>query len=174
MSKKVFSQLFHSPLAEISNLALSAVLTFIVIFVDWIKCGFSLNIPIDLSHMCLTVSHWVVPHWSVATHFTYEAVIHRVSLHYHKRWVCLSPSISISCRPHPWILVCSVHIQLLWWARLTAKKMPPFPLLLLWVVVTQRSVIPKVHPTCRIFWRFMFFCHILLFVCLVYWWSDGL
>ena len=27
MSKKVFSQLFHSPLAEISNLALSAVLT---------------------------------------------------------------------------------------------------------------------------------------------------
>jgi len=28
-SKKVFSQLFHSPLAEISNLALSAVLTFL-------------------------------------------------------------------------------------------------------------------------------------------------
>jgi len=38
MSKKVFSQLFHSLLAEISNLALSAVLTFfslIIIFVDW-------------------------------------------------------------------------------------------------------------------------------------------
>jgi len=34
MSKKVFSQLFHSPLAEISNLALSAVLTFLYQLVD--------------------------------------------------------------------------------------------------------------------------------------------
>jgi len=62
--KEVFSQLFHSSLAEISNLALSAVLTsFIVIFTDWQKCGFSLNIPADLSlYLCLSLSHSVVPH----------------------------------------------------------------------------------------------------------------
>jgi len=59
------------------------------------------------------------------------------SLHKHSEWVCLSPSIHISCRWHLWILVCLVHIQPLWLARLTAKKMPLFPLLLLWVVVTQ-------------------------------------
>jgi len=30
----------------------------IVIFVDWQKCGFGLNIPTDLSHyLCLRVSH---------------------------------------------------------------------------------------------------------------------
>ena len=30
--------------------------------------------------ICASVSHRVVPHWSVATQFTYEAVIHRVCL----------------------------------------------------------------------------------------------
>ena len=54
---------------------------FKIVFVDWQKCGFDLNISIDLSHyLCLRVSHWVVPHWSVTTQFTYEAVIHRVCL----------------------------------------------------------------------------------------------
>ena len=42
----------------------SVDISFIVLFVDWQKCGFSLNIPADLSHyLCLRVSHWVVPHW---------------------------------------------------------------------------------------------------------------
>ena len=41
-------------------------------FADWQKCGFSLNISTDLSHyLCLRVSHWVLPHWSVTNQFTY-------------------------------------------------------------------------------------------------------
>jgi len=62
------------------------------------------------------------------------------------QWVCTSPSIHISCRWYPWILVCFLYIQSLLLARLTAKKMPLFPLLLffplllLHVVVTQGSV----------------------------------
>jgi len=47
-----------------------------------------------------------------------------LSLHKHSGWVWLSPSVHISCKRHPWILVCLVHIQLLWLARLTVKKMP--------------------------------------------------
>jgi len=35
MSKNVFSQLFHSPFAQLSNLAMSAVLTFKIVFIDW-------------------------------------------------------------------------------------------------------------------------------------------
>ena len=31
--------------------------SFNVIFVDWQKCEFSLNIPRDLSHLCLGVPH---------------------------------------------------------------------------------------------------------------------
>ena len=62
--------------------------------------------------------------------------------------VCLSHSIHISCRLHRWILVCLVHIQSLWLARLRAKKMPLFPLLLLLVVVTQGPFLPKIDHGC--------------------------
>jgi len=63
----------------------SADFSFKIIFVDWQKCGFCRNTSTHLSHyLCLRVSHWVVPHWSVTTQFTYEAVVHRV---------CLSKSI---------------------------------------------------------------------------------
>jgi len=77
-------------------------------------------------------------------------------------WVCLSPSIHISCRLHRLILVYSIHIQSLWLARMTAKKMPLFPLLLLLVVVTQGSFPPKVHHRC--FCIFHFSLVVLFFV----------
>jgi len=36
--------------------------SFIVIFIDWLKCGFGLNIPTDLSHyVCLSLSLSCVP-----------------------------------------------------------------------------------------------------------------
>ena len=155
----------QSPCRDIQPCIVSSFdFSFIVIFIDWQKRGFGLNIPTDLSHyLCFRVSHWVVPHWSVATLFIYEAVIQSLSLHNHSRWVCLSPSIHISCRWHPWIIVCLVHIQSLWLARLTAKKVPLFPLLLLWVVVTQGSFLPQVHHGC--FWILHFSPVILCFSC---------
>ena len=39
---------------------------------------FGRNTSTDLSYLCLRVSIWVVPHWSVSTQLAYEAVIHRV------------------------------------------------------------------------------------------------
>jgi len=97
-----------------------------------------------------------------------------LSLHKHSDWVSgyafHLPSISHAERLHLWILYYSVHIQSLWLARLTAKKMPLIPLLLLWVVVTQGSFPPKVHHGCFSF----FFCRILFFMCLVNCWSEGL
>ena len=82
-----------------------------------------------------------------------------LSLHKPSEWVCVSPSVHISCRLHLWILVYSVHIQSLWLARLTAKKMPLFLLLLLWIVVTQGSFPPKVHQGCFfIFLLYYVFC----------------
>jgi len=63
-----------------------------------------------------------------------------------------------------------VHIQLLWLARLTTKKMPLFPLLLLWAVVTWGLV--PLNSSSRLFWHFAFFsCHILFFVV---WYIVGL
>jgi len=80
--------------------------SFRIVFIDLQKCEFGLNIDTDLSHILyLRVSHWVVPHWSAATQFAYEAAIHSLSLHKHSGWVCRLPSINISCRWHPWILV---------------------------------------------------------------------
>jgi len=146
MSKKVFSQsqLFHSPLAVISNLALSAVLTFFFhSHFRWLaEVGFGLNIPIDLSHyLCLRVSHWVVPHWSVATQFTYVMRLWSTELvSQQAQWVGMPFTF------HPYLMQtastysCLVHTQSLWLPRLTAKKMPIFSLLFLWVVVTQGSV----------------------------------
>ena len=119
MSNNVFWQLFHSPLAEISNFALSAALNFL-------SKSFSLigrNVGSILTSLqpsliiCASrVSHWVVRHWCVTTQFTYEAVIHRIclELHKHSGWVCRSPSICISGRWHWWIRVCLVHIQSLY------------------------------------------------------------
>jgi len=79
--------------------------SFIVIFIDWQMCGFGLNIPAALSHyQCLRMSHWVASHWSVTTHFTWGCDPQSLSIHKHSRWVCLSPSIHISCRWHQWIL----------------------------------------------------------------------
>ena len=101
----------------------------------------SLSVPQSLSLSCasLKCSHLVCI-WGCDPQ--------NLSLHKHSEWVCLSPSIHISCRSHLWILVYSVHIQSLWLARLAAKKMPLFTLLLLLVVVTERSFPPKVHHRC--------------------------
>ena len=98
----------------------------------------SLSVPQSLSLSCasLMCSHLVCI-WGCDPQ--------NLSLHKHSEWICLSPSIHISCRLHLWILVYSVHIQSIWLARLTAKKMPLVPLLLLLVVVTQGSFLPKVH-----------------------------
>jgi len=49
-----------------------------IVFVDWQKCGFSLNISTDLSHY-LCLSHWLTSNWSVTTQFTNKALIHRAS-----------------------------------------------------------------------------------------------
>jgi len=139
---------------------------FWVVFIDWQKHGCCLNISTDLSHyLCLRVSYWVVPHWCATAQFTHEAVIHSLSLHKHSGWVCPSPSIHISCRWNPWILVCLVHIQSLLLARLLAKKIPFFPLLLLWVVVTQGPV-PQIlcYSNCSIL------CSSLVIVCFLWIW----
>ena len=62
-AKELFSQLFHSLLTEISNLALSDILTLKFIFINWQKCGFYLDIFTDLSrYLCLRIPYWVVPH----------------------------------------------------------------------------------------------------------------
>jgi len=62
MSKNVFSQLLPSPLAEISNLALSGVLTFLSKSFSLIGKSVGLSEHLyritDLSHyLCLKVSH---------------------------------------------------------------------------------------------------------------------
>jgi len=96
-----------------------------------------------------------------------------LSLQKHSEWVFLSPSIHISCRLHLWILVYSVNIQSLWLARLTAKKMPLFPLLL-FISCCDSGVI-SAKSLSRMFLHFSFFSyHILFFVCLVNCWSEGL
>ena len=140
MSKKVFSQPFHSTRTKIPTqpcIVSSVDFSFIVIFVDWQECGFGLKIPTDLSHYVCLKSLSLCCASLKCSHSVYIWRYDPQSLSFHKHsgWVCLSPSIHISCRQHPWILVCLVHIQSLWLARLRAKKMP-----LLWVVVTQGSV----------------------------------
>jgi len=47
------------------------------------KCAgwFCLNVSTYFpQYLCLRVCHWVVPHWSVTTQFTYDVVIHRAYL----------------------------------------------------------------------------------------------
>ena len=98
----------------------------------------SLSVPQSLSLYCASLKcNHLVCIWGCDPQI--------LSIRKHSGWVCLSPFIHISCRLHLWILVYSVHIQSLWLARLTAKKMLHFPLLLLWVVVTQGSLPPKVR-----------------------------
>jgi len=66
MSKNVLSQLFQSSLAEISNHALSVVLTFFsnLFLVICKSLGF-VRTSQQISHnLCPQVFHWVVPHWS--------------------------------------------------------------------------------------------------------------
>ena len=122
----------------------------------------SLSVPLSLSLSCasLKCSHLVC---------IWGCVPQNLSLHKHSEWVCLSPSIHISCSLHLWILVYSVHIHSLWLARLTAKKMPLFPLLLLLVVVTQGSFLPKVQNGC--FCIFNFSLVAICFLCV--WWTAG-
>ena len=85
MPKKVFSQLFYSPLAEIFNLALLGLLTFLSKSFSlrwaevWVQSEQWTSLQISFI-ICASVSHWVVPRWSVAAQFAYEAVIHRVHL----------------------------------------------------------------------------------------------
>jgi len=52
MSKKVHSQLFHkSSCGDVQPCIVSSVdFSFVVIFVDWQKCGLRLNISTNLSH----------------------------------------------------------------------------------------------------------------------------
>ena len=98
----------------------------------------SLSVPQSLSLKCASLK------WSHPL-YIWGCDPQSLSFHKHIRWVCLSHSIHISRRRHLWILVCLVHIQFLWLARLTAKKMPLFPLLLLWIAMTQKSVPLIVH-----------------------------
>ena len=106
----------------------------------------SLSVPLSLSLSCASLKcNHLVCIWGCDPQ--------SLSFQKHSEWVCLSPSIHISCRLHLWILVYSVHIQSLWLAKLTAKKMPLFLLLRLWVVVTQGSFPAKVHRGC--FWIFL-------------------
>jgi len=90
-----------------------------------------------------------------------------LSLHKHSEWVCLPPSIHVSCRQHRWILICLVHIQSLWLARLTAKKISLFPLLLVWAVVNQGPV-PLIAHVGILRSSLVVFC----FSCV--WWISGL
>ena len=57
MSKNIFSQLFHSPRRNIQPCIVTCIaFSFEIVFVDWQKCGFCLNISTELSHdLCLRV-----------------------------------------------------------------------------------------------------------------------
>jgi len=143
MFQNVFSQLFHSPFAEISNLALSTVLTFFSN--SFSAIGRSVGsiwtyLQTTFQYLYFRVSHWVVPHWwCISAQFAYEADPY-LSLHKHSEWVCHLSSIHISCMWHSWILACLMHTQWLWLALLRSSKMPLFPLLFSYVVVPQGLV----------------------------------
>jgi len=147
MSKKFFSQLFRSPLAEMLTLHYQHCRLFFQNQFHWLA-----EVQVQSEHLyippwlCLKVSYWVVPLWNVTSQFTYEAVIHRLCLSTGTvgRYAFHLPSVSHADGIHE-IFVCLVHIQSLWLAKLTAKKMPLFPLVLLWVIVTQGWVPLIVH-----------------------------
>ena len=166
MSKKVFSQLFHSPLAENPTLQCQQCWLFFHSHFHWLVEGWvrsehpykplSLSVPQSLSLSCASLKcNHLVCIWGCDPQ--------SVSLHKNSEWVCLSRSIHISCRLHRWTLVCLVHIQSLWLAGLTAKKMTLFPLLILWVVVTQGSFPPKGYHGC--FCIFYFSLVVFCFSC---------
>jgi len=187
MSKKVFlTAIFHSPLAEISNLALSAVLTFFHSHFCWLaKVCVRSEHPYRLQTSIIRASESSVPHSlsCVSLKCSHPVCIwgcdpQSLSIHKQRGWGCLSsPSSHISCRQHQWILVCLVHILSLWLARLTTKNMPLFPLLLLWVqvVVTQGSVPLICHHSCfGILHSFVVFCFCVFGITIYSSWSEEL
>jgi len=114
MSKNIFSQLFHSPLAlSIQPYIVSSIdFSFKILFIDWQKCGFwfYLNISKDLSlYLCLSLSLGCAS-LKCDSPF-YESVIHRVYLS-----TSTVGMYTFSFRPNlmqmaSMILVCLVYIQ---------------------------------------------------------------
>jgi len=155
-----------------SNLALSAVLTFLSESfsvtgrrVSSVSVWASLQTSL-CAYLCFRVSHWVVPHWSVVAQFAYKAVIHTVSLYKHSGWICLSPSIHISCTLHPWILLCLMHTNYLI-GKADSQEDTPFSIAPF--MSCCDSGIGSFDSLSQLFWQFVyFFCRILFFVCVIY------
>jgi len=130
------------------------------------ECWFYLNISTDLSLSVPPSLSLSCASLCVTTQFTYEAVICRV---------CLSTSTVGGYALHlpsishvdgiQWIPDCLVHIQSFSLVRMIAKKMPLFPLLLLYVVVTQQSV-----PQIVYYGIFGILCSSLVIVCFLWLW----
>ena len=111
MSKKVFPQLFpQSSHRDIQPWIVSTlVLTFLSKSFSLIgRSVGSVWTSLQTSHyLCLRVSHWVAPYWSVATQFAYEAVIYKACLS--TSTVCMPFTFHpYSCRRYLWNPVCLV------------------------------------------------------------------
>jgi len=143
----------------------------IVIFIDWQKCGFGLNIPLSLSVpkslsvscASLKCSHLVCI-WGCDPQ--------SLSLHKHSEWVCLSPSIDLmqiasvnSC------LFSAYPIALI--GKADSQEDAPFSIVP-FVSCCDSGVI-SAKSSSRMFLHFSYLSYrILFFVRLVNCWSKGL
>ena len=175
MSKNVFSQLFHSPLAEISNLALSAVLTFFRSDFRWL-----VEVWVRSEHFYRPL---IICAWESLTEL---CLIEVQPLNLHMRlWFTefVSPQAQRVDMPF------TFHPYLMQTASVNSCLFSTYPIALIGKVDSQEDAPFSIAPfirccdsgvipaksSSRMFLHFSFFsCRILYFVCLVNCWSEGL